>query len=117
MQSQKEIYKTIQKRRSSITIRQVANISAPFTIINLSDPIDSSKTRYKFLKLFEDNSTKARTKAFSTCDTDHNDTLSDTATCEEFEEYEYKTPYSSPPLTPQISYTENKMTVSPLKKK
>lgn len=118
MKSQKEHYKTM-KKNSTITIKQVANISTPFKIVNLSDPIDfseSSKTRYKFLKLFEDNSTKARTKAFSTCNTDDGDTLSDTATCEEYEEYNYMTPSSSPPLTPRISYTGNEMNISPLKK-
>ena len=118
MQSQKEHYKTI-KKKSALTIKQVAHISTPFTMINLSDPIDSfqsSKHRYKFLKLFEDNSTKARTKTFSTCNTDDGDTLSDTATCEEYEEYNYATPSSSPPLTPRISYTGDEMNISPLKK-
>ena len=113
MQSQKEIYKTIQKKRSNITIKKVANISAPFTI----DSNKSSNTRYKFLKPFEDISTKARTNSFSTCDTDHNDTLSDTATCQEYEEFEYMTPCPSPPLSPKLSHTDNNMDISPLKKK
>ena len=125
MQSQKENYKVIKKGKTTIIIKRSTNISSPFTSVNIDDPIDSSplpltspEPRYRFLKLFEDITTNARLNQISTFNTDANDTISEAATYEDYQEFsesDYTTPRSSFPTTPKISYISPQNAVSPMR--